>query len=78
MNARGIFPAPANKGLAFRTRRRVKGMRQIDRFAELLAQHGPGDTGGHVGKCAERMGLSREEGNSILQKMRKDLGWQAR
>lgn len=53
-------------------------MRQIDRFAELLAQHGPGDTGGHVGKCAERMGLSREEGNSILQKMRKDLGWQAR
>lgn len=55
-------------------------IRQIDRFAELLSEHDAdaGNRGGHVADCARRMGISPAQGNGILQRMRRDLGPQAR
>lgn len=55
-------------------------IRQIDRFAELIAEHdiATGDRGGDPRKAARRMGLDPARGNSLLQRLRQDLGPQAR
>lgn len=57
-------------------------MRQIDRFAELLAEHDafakPPKKGGQAAACALKMGLSPLTGNSMLQRIRRQLGWQAK
>lgn len=44
----------------------------LDRFADALAESGS------VSIAAERVGVSRTYGNALLQRIRKDLGWQAR
>ncbi len=63
-------------------------IRQIDRFAELLAEHvTPEDArragvrpnkGGNCVLCARKLGLADATGNGMLQRMRRDLGPQAR
>jgi len=62
-------------------------IRQIDRFAEVLSQWTaaedatdvcPADPGGNAGEAARRIGLSRASGNGMLQRLRRDLGPQAR
>jgi hypothetical protein len=66
-------------------------MRQIDRFAELIAEHvdsydvaagrAPAlDPGGNCAAAARVLGLRNptRDGNCLLQRLRRDLGWQAR
>jgi len=50
----------------------------LDRFADLLAEHGPDDKGGDVMACAVKLGCSYTYANAMLQRIRKKLGWQAR
>lgn len=52
----------------------------LDRFCDLIADHNlaTGDRGGDCQRAAERLGFPREYGNSLLQKIRKRLGPQAR
>jgi len=62
-------------------------IRQIDKFAELMSEWTapedarpdlPADPGGNAADCARRLGLKPSAGNGLLQRMRRDLGWQAR
>ena len=55
-------------------------IRTIDRFAELLSEHdlATGDPGGNVRKCAGRMGMAAQDGNALMQRIRRGLGWQAK
>lgn len=53
-------------------------IRQIDRFAELLAKTAGTPDDGNVAKVARRMGLDPGTGNGMLQRLRRDLGDQAR
>lgn len=48
------------------------------RFAELLAATAGTPDDGNVAVCAERMGYGRAYGNAMLQRLRRDLGAQAR
>lgn len=49
-----------------------RGSPQLTRFADLLAD------GLTPREAAERMGKDARYGNTMLQKLRIDLGWQAR
>lgn len=44
----------------------------LDRFAELLSLDLPMDT------IRQRLGLTKSNSSALLQKLRKQLGWQAR
>jgi hypothetical protein len=44
----------------------------LDRFAEALSETG------EVASAAARIGVSKEYGKAMLQRLRKRLGWQAR
>lgn len=88
--ATGIFDTSRKQGLNFRRRRSpAAGDRQIDRFADLLAEHidqadidaGRGDRldpGGDARKAARELGMAGQSGNGMLQRLRRDLGWQAK
>jgi len=52
-------------------RRKPRGERVIDRFAEELAECGD------VSTAAERLGLNRDYANSPFSRIRKELGPQA-
>lgn len=52
-------------------------IRQIDRFAEALARSAGTDDDGNVAKAARQIGLSGNNGNAMLQRLRRDLGPQA-
>lgn len=77
LTGKGIFSS-AGSGRAFRHRRRKSGA--LDRFAEELAKHSvpDGDPGGDARASAQRAGCRPEQGNVMLQRIRKKLGWQAR
>lgn len=51
--------------------------RQIDRFADELADSAWTADCGNVAKAARRMGLRPENGNPMLQRLRRELGPQA-
>ena len=55
--------------------------RQLDIFAAYLAEHDafskPPKRGGDAAKTAQRMGLAASSGNPLLQRLRRELGWQA-
>lgn len=53
-------------------------IRQIDRFAELLAASAGTPDDGDVAKIARRMGLKASSGNGLLQRIRREQGDQAR
>jgi hypothetical protein len=53
-------------------------IRQIDRFAEMLAESEGTRDDGNVGIIARRLGLHKASGNGMLQRLRRDLGWQAK
>ena len=66
-----------NQGLNFGTRKRAPGSdrhperpmkRQIDIFAENLAQHGDAQ------RAARQMGLKSSSGNGMLQRLRREVG----
>lgn len=89
--ATGLFSnRSANQGLNFRARRRApRGERTIDQFAERLSEHtdaadiaaGRGlrlDPGGDVRVAARFAGCDAASGNGMLQRLRRDLGPQAR
>jgi len=54
-------------------------MGALDRFAEELSKHDleTGDQGGNAGECAIRLGYRRTQGNAMLQRVRKAMGYQA-
>jgi hypothetical protein len=52
-------------------------IRQIDRFAEALAASEGTADDGNVSKAARRVGLKAENGNALLQRIRRGLGRQA-
>jgi hypothetical protein len=72
-SSKGIFSG--GQGYAFRRKK----IGRLDQFAELMSEHDleTGDVGGNAGECAIRMGLHRRQGNLMLQRLRKGLGWQA-
>ncbi len=74
---KGLFSS-AGAGRAFRHRRRKTGA--LDRFAEELSHHSiaDGDLGGDARASAQRAGCRPEQGNAMLQRIRKRLGWQAK
>lgn len=80
-SARGVFATTASSGRAFNGKRfRPKGQSgALDRFAEELSKHDTetGDKGGNVRSCARRAGCNAAQGNAMLQRIRKRLGWQA-
>lgn len=53
-------------------------IRQIDRFAEALARSAGTLADGNVAQAARAIGLSGNNGNAMLQRLRRDLGDQAR
>lgn len=53
-------------------------LRQIDRFAELLAASAGTPIDGNVAAIARRMGQDASYGNAMMQRIRRDLGPQAR
>jgi len=78
----GVFATTASGGRAFNGRRFHKGRGRkgaLDRFAEELAKHDTvtGDLGGDVRVAATRAGCKAQQGNAMLQRLRKKLGWQA-
>lgn len=85
-SSKGLFQTPGH-GRNFRRRIRPQ-EGALDRFAALLAEHvspedaarsgKDADPGGNAGECAVRMGQKRAQGNLMLQRIRKKLGWQAR
>jgi hypothetical protein len=88
VTAKGIFGGSASGGRAFRSYRRKRQMDATHRFAELLSEHmdeediAAGratklDPGGDVAKTARRMGISAQNGNAMLQRIRRKLGPQA-
>lgn len=89
-SAKGLFRTTASGGRAFTAfRRRQNRLGALDRFAEELSKHtdqedidaGRGtalDPGGDCRVCARRIGARAEQGNAMLQRIRKRLGWQAR
>ncbi len=73
----GVFATTASGGRAFNGRRFHKGKGRkgaLDRFAEELAN----DPSGNVRTAAIRAGCKAQQGNAMLQRIRKRLGWQAR
>lgn len=78
-SAKGLFGGSASGGRAFAAYRRRQALDATQRFAELLSQHDleTGDPGGNVVKCSQRMGLKPQQGNAILQRIRRGLGPQA-
>lgn len=52
--------------------------RQLDRFAEILANSAGTDTDGITSVAATRLGVSANNGNAMLQRLRRELGQQAR
>lgn len=87
-SAKGIFGGSATGGRAFSAYRKRRAMDATHRFAELLSEHmteedvAAGrathlDRGGDVAKVSRRMGISSANGNAMLQRIRKRLGWQA-
>lgn len=52
--------------------------RQTARFAEMLADSAGTAEDGNVALIAERMGFGKGYGNAMLQRLRRDLGWQAK
>ncbi len=80
-SAKGIFGGTATGGRAFAVWRHKK-QRQgaLDRFAEELARHdlSTGDHGGDVRAAAIRAGCKAQQGQAMLQRLRKRIGWQAR
>ena len=77
--AKGIFGGSASGGRAFRTYRRRKAMDATERFAELLSKHDleTGDHGGNVQRVSRQMGITSQNGNAMLQRIRRRLGPQA-
>lgn len=52
-------------------------IRKIDQFAEALAQSEGTPDDGNVAKIARRVGIKAGSGNGMLQRIRRELGWQA-
>lgn len=79
VTAKGIFGGSATGGRAFRSYRKRKRMDATEKFAELLSHHDleTGDVGGDVAKVSRRMGIKPQNGNAILQRIRRRLGPQA-
>lgn len=81
-SAKGIFAATASSGRAFNGKRFKTKTKQgaLDRFAMELARHdlATGDEGGDVRAAAIRAGCKPQQGNAMLQRLRKRLGWQAK
>ena len=90
MSAKGIFRPPSAQGLNFRTRKRADAeAKRLARFAEFLSEHtdaediaaGRGsilDPGGNARKAARLAGYAPTSGNGLLQRLRRELGPQAR
>jgi hypothetical protein len=86
----GMFSHRAQTGgRAFAGKRPKRDDSQLDRFAELLSEHWDeddvkaglakrADPGGKAAYCAIKMGLSPSTGNGLLQRIRRELGDQAR
>lgn len=77
--ATGVFHT-ARTGHNMRSRKRKPAARPLDQFAELLSRHSieAGDTGGRVADAALRMGITVRAAGAMLQRLRKELGAQAR
>lgn len=81
LSSRGIFGTTASGGRAFNGKRFRKKTQAgaLDRFAEELSKHdlATGDPGGDARVAARRAGCKAAQGNAMLQRIRKRLGWQA-
>lgn len=81
LSSKGLFRSTASGGRAFNGRRFHKKTQSgaLDRFAEELSRHdlATGDEGGDVRASARRCGCKAAQGNAMLQRIRKRLGWQA-
>ena len=55
-------------------------MRTMDRFAEELSKHDAeaGDPGGKVSRVSKALGIEVNYGRALLQRIRNELGDQAR
>lgn len=55
--------------------------RTLDVFAAYLAEHDasakPPNKGGDAKRAARRLGLAESSGNGLLQRLRREIGWQA-
>lgn len=71
-SAAGLFRSPASHGLVLRAANRRKKAKQLDDFAELLAE------GATPAQAAVAMGYVPDYGRVLLQRIRNKLGWQAK
>lgn len=75
--ATGVFHT-ARSGQSLKYRARVKRDKAIARFADAMAASAGTEIDGNVRLLAEQLGMSPSAGHAMMQRIKRDLGSQAR
>jgi hypothetical protein len=76
----GLFDQSTGHGQALRHRHRQRRSAAMMRFAEALSEHDAeaGDPGGNITAVANKLGMTPRDANAMMQRLRRELGPQAR